>query len=331
MRFISKHTESTMLKTQTPRETLVFSAALRLPSAGAEERNDLVEEMLIQLGLMESADVPVGDETRPGISGGQRKRLQVGMDLLGNPGIIFLDEPTTGLDSYAAWRVITMLRQLAAETGCVVMATIHQPSSQVFELFDRCCLLAAGYCVYGGSRKMLKSYMQSSPFWGSSEIKDTENLSDKFAFEVQGPGFDTEGAASEWDRHRRGNSCKPSGSDGSPKGCDDSMLDVDQSVVTIDVAADKDTSFGNEHIHAYDSMLDVDDSGIQHLIAKKHARVTRSRRTIKVASIYMYLLSHVIKLQTRALTNIMHTHIYGIHFYPIFYHFRLLFFVVSTI
>jgi len=105
-----------------------------------EERDELVSILLEELGLEECADVLVGGELIPGISGGQRKRTSVGVDLITSPSVVFLDEPTSGLDSYSAYSVCQLLKKVA-NAGATVGCTIHQPSSEVFALFDYVILL----------------------------------------------------------------------------------------------------------------------------------------------------------------------------------------------
>jgi len=96
-------------------------------------------------------------QDKGGVSGGERKRCAIGMELVTNPSILFLDEPTTGLDTYTAFSVIDTLRQLAM-TGRTVVATIHQPSSDIFHLFDDLLVLAQGNIVYQGPCKESVAY-----------------------------------------------------------------------------------------------------------------------------------------------------------------------------
>jgi ABC-type multidrug transport system ATPase subunit len=93
-----------------------------------EERQRIVEDLILELGLTSCADVKVGNAFIKGISGGERKRTSIGVELITNPSIIFLDEPTTGLDSTTALQVILLLKTLAKQ-GKTVISTIHQPSS----------------------------------------------------------------------------------------------------------------------------------------------------------------------------------------------------------
>ena len=84
-----------------------------------------------------------------GLSGGERKRTAIAVELITNPNMIFLDEPTSGLDSFTAFRIVKILNRLS-EQGKTVLATIHQPSSDIFSLFDRLVFLSDGYCIYQG-------------------------------------------------------------------------------------------------------------------------------------------------------------------------------------
>lgn len=91
----------------------------------------------------------IGGELIKGLSGGEKKRTAIGVELITSPSILFLDEPTSGLDSYAAYTVVQALRDLA-KLGCTVISTIHQPSSEVFHLFERVMLLSEGRMLYDG-------------------------------------------------------------------------------------------------------------------------------------------------------------------------------------
>ncbi|KDQ57066.1 hypothetical protein JAAARDRAFT_35662 [Jaapia argillacea MUCL 33604] len=136
----------------TVRETLRFSAYLRLPSSiSAEAREAIVERTISELGLRDAANTIVGDATRKGISGGERRRLSIGCVLVTLPSVLLLDEPTTGLDATAAFHLLSLLSSLARR-GRTVILSIHQPRSDAYTLFDRICLLARGSVVYSGRR-----------------------------------------------------------------------------------------------------------------------------------------------------------------------------------
>ncbi|KAL6527809.1 ABC transporter G member 15 [Orobanche minor] len=146
--------EDVLLGTLTVRETLTYSAHLRLPTSMAkEEIKDIIEGSIMEVGLQDCADRQIGNWHLRGISGGERKRLSIALEILVRPRILFLDEPTTGLDSAASFFVIQAIRNLARD-GRTVISSIHQPSSEVFALFDDLYLLSGGEVVYFGEAKM---------------------------------------------------------------------------------------------------------------------------------------------------------------------------------
>lgn len=117
-----------------------------------KEINDLVQEILGELGLMGCADTLLGGGLIKGVSGGERKRTSVGVELVVRPSIIVFDEPTSGLDSFNAEQLIKVLRRVAT-AGSSVLFTIHQPPSPVFHLFDHLILLNHGRVMYSGKAK----------------------------------------------------------------------------------------------------------------------------------------------------------------------------------
>ena len=109
-----------------------------------------MEEVILELGLKECADTRVGDgHKKGGCSGGERRRVSIGVQMLRNPSILFLDEPTTGLDATSAFHLVKTLKHLA-NTGRTIITTIHQPRSDIFFLFDRLTLLSRGNVAYTG-------------------------------------------------------------------------------------------------------------------------------------------------------------------------------------
>ncbi|KAF9046944.1 hypothetical protein BDZ89DRAFT_1155194 [Hymenopellis radicata] len=140
-----------LLPTLTVRETLMCAADLRLPSSVSKvQRATLVEEIILELGLKECADTTVGDGfKRRGCSGGERRRVSLGVQMLGNPSVLFLDEPTTGLDATSAFQLVKTLQSIARKGRTIIM-TLHQPRSEVFFMLDRVALLAQGKMLYTG-------------------------------------------------------------------------------------------------------------------------------------------------------------------------------------
>ena len=150
-----------ILRTMTVYEALYMSALLKLPeTTSIEEKKKIVDKMISTLHLEKCKDTIVGDSILKGISGGERKRLSVGMEMIMNPSIIFLDEPTSGLDTYTAYSLIKSLKNLTEE-GRTVVATIHQPSSDILRLFDDMILLNHGKIVYHGEVTNLVPYFDN--------------------------------------------------------------------------------------------------------------------------------------------------------------------------
>jgi ABC-type multidrug transport system ATPase subunit/ABC-type multidrug transport system permease subunit len=142
--------EDTLYPYLTVKETLRVAAKLRL-AAPAQEQDEIVEAVMEELDLTRVKDTLVGNALRKGISGGEKKRLSVGVELLTNPPVLFADEPTSGLDAASALRVMKTLKSLAV-AGRTVVATIHQPRSSIVELFDEIFLLSKGQVAYAGAK-----------------------------------------------------------------------------------------------------------------------------------------------------------------------------------
>ncbi|KAK7312170.1 hypothetical protein VNO77_35838 [Canavalia gladiata] len=156
--------EDIMLGTLTVRETIYYSANLRLPATKTkEEVNDIVEGTIIEMGLQECADRVIGNWHLRGISGGEKKRLSIALEILTRPSLLFLDEPTSGLDSASAYFVAQTLRNLAHD-GKTVISSIHQPSSEVFALFDDLFLLSGGQTIYFGAAEGAVEFFAKAGF-----------------------------------------------------------------------------------------------------------------------------------------------------------------------
>lgn len=133
-------------------ETLMFAADFRLGSVSRDEKRERVEKLIEQLGLTTSVNTYIGDEGTRGISGGERRRVSIGVDIIHGPSLLFLDEPTSGLDSTSAHSVIEKIHDIA-RSGSTVILTIHQPSSRIQLLLDHLIILARGQLMYQGSPK----------------------------------------------------------------------------------------------------------------------------------------------------------------------------------
>jgi ABC-type multidrug transport system ATPase subunit len=134
----------------TVREALRYGAILRLPpDTSQDEIESRIAVLLNDLEISRAADVIIGSADRPGISGGQRKRVNLALELLARPPLLILDEPTSGLSSEDASNVFALLRQLANE-GHTVLVTTHQPSLSDFQRLDHTLILSDGELVYYG-------------------------------------------------------------------------------------------------------------------------------------------------------------------------------------
>jgi len=132
-------------------ENLYYSARLCLANLSPEELNQRVEAMLAELNQLEIRDLKVGSPLDKTISGGQRKRLNIALELIREPSILFVDEPTSGLSSADSDNVMTLLKSQAAK-GKLVITVIHQPSSRIFKMFDDLWILdRGGRPIYDGN------------------------------------------------------------------------------------------------------------------------------------------------------------------------------------
>lgn len=178
--------------TMTPIEILLFTAKLKLNNMTDIQIEKKVEDMVKKLNLQFAKNTKIGDELKRGISGGERKRTSIGVELISDPQIIFLDEPTTGLDSYNAYEVIENLCTLAREDNRLIIFTIHQPSSEVFNLLDKICILADGKTIYFGPTKNILDFfgnvlkLPCKPFYNPFEhFMEMTSLSCIFRPEVK--------------------------------------------------------------------------------------------------------------------------------------------------
>ncbi|KAG5189322.1 P-loop containing nucleoside triphosphate hydrolase protein [Tribonema minus] len=145
----------------TCEEQLTYTARLRCPQdTSAAQRKARVDGVLRQVGLEHARHTSVGTPLKKGISGGERKRLAVAQELLVEPQLLFLDEPTTGLDSVTALSLCHTLRKIS--DACSVICTIHQPQSKIFALFDNLILLKAGDIAYQGPAKQALPFFEST-------------------------------------------------------------------------------------------------------------------------------------------------------------------------
>nr|XP_004665476.2 broad substrate specificity ATP-binding cassette transporter ABCG2 isoform X2 [Jaculus jaculus] len=156
--------DDVVMGTLTVRENLQFSAALRLPTTmKSHEKNERINVIIKELGLDKVADSKVGTQFIRGVSGGERKRTSIGMELITDPSILFLDEPTTGLDASTANAVLLLLKRMSKQ-GRTIIFSIHQPRYSIFKLFDSLTLLASGKLMFHGPSQAALEFFASAGY-----------------------------------------------------------------------------------------------------------------------------------------------------------------------
>ncbi|KIW15416.1 hypothetical protein PV08_05462 [Exophiala spinifera] len=151
--------EDAMIGILTTQETVDFAARLSLQGTmSKKERVARVNELIESFGLQRQRGTIVGTPLRKGLSGGQKRRLSVASQLVTSPRILFLDEPTSGLDSAASFEVMNYIKKIAKEYNIICIASIHQPSTTTFDLFDQLMLLSEGRMCYFGALAGIHAY-----------------------------------------------------------------------------------------------------------------------------------------------------------------------------
>lgn len=145
----------------TAREHLEYAVALFRPELDAAARAQEVARQLTAVGLDDVQDVKAGSEIFRGLSSGNKRRLSVALALVKEPSVLFLDEPTSGVDSASAIRMMGFLKEIAAATGAAVLCTIHQPPASVFADFDNAMVLSMGRVAYFGKAARMGEYLAS--------------------------------------------------------------------------------------------------------------------------------------------------------------------------
>ncbi|KMZ57915.1 ABC transporter G family member [Zostera marina] len=163
----------------TVEETLMFAADFRLPSSLSKvEKKARVQTLIDQLGLGNARNTIIGDEGHRGVSGGERRRVSIGVGIVHDPIILFLDEPMSGLDSTSAFMVVNVLQKIA-RAGSIVMMSIHQPSSRILGLLDHLIFLSRGNCVFTGTPDDLQPFFSDFGY----PIPENENRTE-FALDL---------------------------------------------------------------------------------------------------------------------------------------------------
>uniref|UniRef100_A0A803PTY6 ABC transporter domain-containing protein n=1 Tax=Cannabis sativa TaxID=3483 RepID=A0A803PTY6_CANSA len=147
----------------TVSETFAFAARLLFPKT--TDVNDIISSILTDLKLSHLADVLLGH----GLSGGERRRVSIGLSLLHDPAVLILDEPTSGLDSTSAFNVMQILKSICVSRYRTVVLSIHQPSFKILSSIDKILLLSKGSVVHHGTLSSLQSFLLSNGYFISQE------------------------------------------------------------------------------------------------------------------------------------------------------------------
>lgn len=132
-------------------ENLFYNSKLCFKNLSDDEIKGLVDKTLTNLGLFEIKDIKVGSPLNKKISGGQRKRLNIALELIREPSVLFVDEPTSGLSSKDSENVMDLLKELSLQMK-LIFVVIHQPSSDIFKMFDKLYVMdTGGYPIYYGN------------------------------------------------------------------------------------------------------------------------------------------------------------------------------------
>lgn len=181
--------DDALIGSLTVKETLYFAAKLSLSGTiTAAERIRRVDELLLSFGLTNQANTLIGTLVRKGISTGQKRRLSVAAQLISAPKILFLDEPTSGLDSAASFKVMSYVRNVVKKNKLIVVASIHQPATKTFELFDKLLLLSGGKTCYSGTIANVKPYFDSIGFDMPSQTNPADFILDLTNIDFESDG-----------------------------------------------------------------------------------------------------------------------------------------------
>lgn len=152
------HTELTV------EANLYYASELRLPTDWPAERRQAMREVVLEaLGLTAHRTTVIGSETERGISGGQRKRVSIGVELASAPLLLFLDEPTSGLDSTTSLELVHMLKTIAVAANITVAMVVHQPRVEIWNALDDLLILGVGgRTIYRGPQKVAEEYFTNA-------------------------------------------------------------------------------------------------------------------------------------------------------------------------
>ncbi len=176
-----------LIEELTVYQNLYYNAKLCFDNYTEGQLEEAVDQFLRNLGLFEIKDIAVGSPLNKKISGGQRKRLNIALELIREPAVLFLDEPTSGLSSRDSENILDLLKELSLK-GKLVFVVIHQPSSEIFKMFDRLLILdTGGYLIYNGDPVDSIIYFKSRVHhanWNESECHACGNVNPEQIFNI---------------------------------------------------------------------------------------------------------------------------------------------------
>jgi ABC-type multidrug transport system ATPase subunit/uncharacterized tellurite resistance protein B-like protein len=176
-----------LIEDLTVYQNLYYNAKLCFDNYSEEQIKETVDRTLENLGLYEIKDIQVGSPLNKKISGGQRKRLNIALELIREPAVLFLDEPTSGLSSRDSENILDLLKELSLK-GKLVFVVIHQPSSEIFKMFDRMIILdTGGWLIYSGSPVDSIMYFKERMHhanWNESECHSCGNVNPEQVFNI---------------------------------------------------------------------------------------------------------------------------------------------------
>ena len=183
--FVSQ--DDLLIEELTVYQNLYYNAKLCFDNYSEQQLVESVHRILSNLGLFEIRNIQVGSPLNKKISGGQRKRLNIALELICEPAVLFLDEPTSGLSSRDSENILDLLKELTFK-GKLVFVVIHQPSSDIFKMFDRLLILDnGGFLIYNGnpvdSIVYFKSKVQAAD-WNESECPTCGNVNPEQVFNI---------------------------------------------------------------------------------------------------------------------------------------------------
>ncbi|KAJ1813043.1 hypothetical protein LPJ56_003600 [Coemansia sp. RSA 2599] len=178
-------------------ETLMASAGLRLPDEKytKADKRERVDTVMRDLRLTHVKDTRIGGYGARGVSGGERKRVSIGVELVTDPAILVLDEPSSGLDSSSAEMVVALTKDMCRQRNLCTLMTIHQPSTEMVAKFDKLILLSQGKLMYMGPMK------QALPYFESLGYPSTNSNPANFFIDLTTIDFSSDKAMEESEQH----------------------------------------------------------------------------------------------------------------------------------